>query len=101
MPVVIILTICAALIFNYKNNPIWRNQQLKRLEVGEVRWIMSPKKGDGHVIAVVKKIDAKEITYDRYHMENGQYILDFADGVYKIRDFFWFTYPEPVFFQQN
>lgn len=99
-PVVLGVAFIFVCFLNYKENPIWRMQQVSRLEVGEIRWLMgSPKKGVNHRIAVVKEIDKKKhkIIFDEYILQNGKYKKIATDVKYSYYDFFNFSYGEPVY----
>lgn len=90
---IVILFTC--LLFKY--NPFWVRYQLEMLEVGDVRWsLLSPKRGNGHIIYVVKEITDKRIISDTYVLKDGKYVLDIENRDLSIASFYRLTDPEPV-----
>lgn len=102
VPVVVWVTYAIVGWLNYRENPLWWKDELRKLDVDDVRWVQfSPKFGEGHIIAVVTGKDVKtengkrRITFDRYILKGNDYVfLESAD--YSIADFFRFTDQETV-----
>lgn len=86
-----------------KYNPIWIHLQKIDLAPGDVRWgRISPKKGDGHKIYVIKEFDVKtekgkhRVVFDSYILSGGKYSMDIADMDYSMLHFLMHSDPEPV-----
>ena len=96
--VAIFAVVCIVYFFIPAKNPMWIKKQLKNLEVGEVRWIKStPKRGNGHEVALVREIEDGYIHYDIYEFRKGSWIVMTQRTRHTYKDFFAKTEGEPNF----
>jgi len=97
--IVVFAIVCIVFFFKPGHNPFLLKSKIKELEVGEVRWFKdSPKKGHGHAVALVRKIDNEYIYYDRYELRQSKpYTLVQVNTRARVKAFFDMTSGFPCY----